>query len=252
MELKCYVYPGWDPQVRPAAPRRQWMDDTPESYAYRCLPLSIANSHGWELLCPASFECNWNGGPAVNDVFVRGAPDTPAHELPVAFFGAGTITFHIYGIFRTSPGYSLWASGPPNSAKDGIAPLSGVIETDWSPYTFTMNWQLTRPNQIVKFEKGEPICFIFPIERAAIEQVKPEFISIEDDPQLKADFEAWVASRNKFLADMKEAPPSEPTKQWQKRYFRGLKPTSECPVENHQSKLRVHGFANEHLTKPNG
>ena len=45
MELTCYVYPGWKPRLRAASPRRAWMDASPESFAYRCLPLGIANAH---------------------------------------------------------------------------------------------------------------------------------------------------------------------------------------------------------------
>ena len=54
-ELICYVREGWAPRVVPAAPRREWMDATTESFAYRCLPLAIANSHGWEMLSPCGF-----------------------------------------------------------------------------------------------------------------------------------------------------------------------------------------------------
>ena len=45
MDFICYLYPGWDPLVRPAEATRPWMDATPESFAYRCLPLNIANAH---------------------------------------------------------------------------------------------------------------------------------------------------------------------------------------------------------------
>ena len=31
--------------------RRQWMDETRHRHAYRCLPLTIANSMGWEITC---------------------------------------------------------------------------------------------------------------------------------------------------------------------------------------------------------
>ena len=49
MDLICYLHDGWDPDIRPAEPRRDWMDETPEAFAYRCLPLNIANAHGWEI-----------------------------------------------------------------------------------------------------------------------------------------------------------------------------------------------------------
>ena len=61
--------------------------------------------------------------------------------------------------------------GPINRPKDGIAALSGIIETDWSPYSFTMNWMFTRPGTPVRFEKGEPYCHIFPVSCGALERL---------------------------------------------------------------------------------
>src|SRR5689334_8953002 len=55
----CYLHEGWNPRIRPAEATRPWMDATPEAFAYRCLPLNIANAHGWEILSPCSFEAIW-------------------------------------------------------------------------------------------------------------------------------------------------------------------------------------------------
>ncbi len=33
-ELICYVHEGWAPRIRAAAPRRDWMDGTPELFAH--------------------------------------------------------------------------------------------------------------------------------------------------------------------------------------------------------------------------
>src|SRR5271165_1161304 len=52
MDFLCYLHEGWQPLIRPAEPTRAWMDATPEAFAYRCLPLNIANAHGWEILPP--------------------------------------------------------------------------------------------------------------------------------------------------------------------------------------------------------
>jgi hypothetical protein len=38
------------------------MDDTNQRFAYRCIPLSIANASGWEIVLPFSFSAVWNGG----------------------------------------------------------------------------------------------------------------------------------------------------------------------------------------------
>jgi len=37
------------PPIRQALPRRDWMDDTYNKHAYKCLPMTSANIHGWEL-----------------------------------------------------------------------------------------------------------------------------------------------------------------------------------------------------------
>ena len=249
MDLTCYIFPGWEPRIRPASARRDWMDESPESFAYRCLPLSIANSHGWDILNPCGCEVVWNGGPSPEDVIVRPDPGAPLHRTAVSLFGVGTVTFHVEGIFRTPPGWNLWAGGPPNAAKDGASPLSGLIETDWSPFTFTMNWKLTRPHHPVRFEADEPICFVFPVERSMIESVTPSFASIDDEPDLRARFQAWSQSRDAFQERMRTDPPAKPADKWQKFYYRGADVSGHCPISDHQSKLHVAPFAGQSLVE---
>jgi hypothetical protein len=165
MDLTCFLHDGWEPDIRPASPRRDWMDETPDAFAYRCLPLNIANAHGWEIGAAINCAARWDGGIGVDAVEVWTEPGAPTHRGPVSLFGQGVLTFHVEGIMRTPPGWNLWVGGPPNSAKDGIAPLSGVIETDWSPFTFTMNWRFTRAGEWVTFDRGEAIAFFFPVQR---------------------------------------------------------------------------------------
>lgn len=243
MDLICFKYDGWQPRIRPGSPKRQWMDDTNERYAYRCLPLTIANSHGWELLSPIAFEARWNGGTPMESVEIRMDPGYAEHLKPVTLFGYGTLTWHVEAIFRTPPGWNLHVSGPPNRQKDAIQALGGVIETDWSPYTFTMNWRFTRAGEWVRFEENEPIAFFFPVERGRAEQFKPRIERLEDAPELRAAFEKWSASRNAFQKWVIEANPAAPAEKWQKLYFRGLDADGKPGPADHQSKLRLPPFA---------
>ena len=157
-------------------------------------------------------------------------------------FGQGTFTIHIQGLFRTPPGWNLLAGGSPNSAKEGIAPLSGMIETDWSPYTFTMNWRFLRRNHWVRFDAGEPICFIQPVQRDALERMNPKFVPLNDDPEAARQFAAWSQSRNAFQAKVAEQTPSSGADQWQKRYYRGLDMDDKPGVPDHRAKLRLKPF----------
>ncbi len=245
MDLICYLRDGWAPNIRPAPSTRDWMDATPHSYAYRCLPLNIANAHGWEILCPTGFEAEWNGLPAIDGITITATDPDKTEHLPISLFGSGVLTLHVTGLFRTPPGWNLWVGGSPNQPKDGIAPLSGVIETDWSPYGFTMNWRFTRPHHKIRFDAGEPFAFIFPVQRGVLENVTPRFEDFAREPELQAHFRAWSASRNEFNADMQK-PESRvlPTAQtWQKRYYRGEDMTDQAVVVDHMAKLRLRPFA---------
>src|SRR5690606_32375126 len=102
------------------------------------------------------------------------------------------------------PGIDLFVTGPLNRPKDGIAPLSGIVETDWSPYTFTMNWKFTRPNQRVHFEMDEPFCHIFPIGRGSLETVTPTIRKLSELPVRDQEFKTWSESRNEFNADLSD------------------------------------------------
>ena len=242
MDLTAYLHPGWAPLIRPALATRGWMDATPESFARRCLPLNIANAHGWEILTPAGFWAYWRGGSATGDVIIRPDKNMPAASAPVSLFGQGTLTVHIQALFRTPPGWNLFVGGSPNRAKDGISPLSGVMETDWSPYTFTMNWRFTRRNHWIRFEAGEPICFIQPTLRDALERMDPKFVPLNDNPDAARQFAAWSQSRNSFQAQVAEKQPSSGTDQWQKRYYRGLDMDDKPGVPDHRAKLRLKPF----------
>jgi hypothetical protein len=242
MELTAYLHPGWAPLIRPAPATRPWMDATPESFAYRCLPLNIANAHGWEILSPCGFEAVWDGGAETSAVTIRLDEGANPDRAPVSLFGQGVITFHVEAIFRTPPGWNLWVGGSPNRAKDAIAPLTGIVETDWSPFTFTMNWRFTRAGQPIRFEAMEPVCFLFPLQRTAVEDFRPAFAPLAADPATAARFQAWSRARDEFHARMQREPPQAPADRWQKHYYRGVDISGEALVSDHRAKLRLQPF----------
>lgn len=243
MKLTCY-YTGKEPvDIRPAQTKRAWMDETPEGFAYRCLPLTIANAHGWEIGSPCDFEAIWDGGVGTDSLTIL--TKTPGVTPPVSHFGSGILTFHVDALFHTDPGYNLYVSGPANTIKDGIAPLTGIMETDWSPYTFTMNWRFTRYDKKIRFAKGEPICTLFPMPRGLVEDTEPVMRSLRDNPELQEQFKAWGASRDKFNEGLRSGDEDAVTQKWQKLYYSGKYPDGEKRFEPHQIKLRLKPFVEE-------
>jgi LPS sulfotransferase NodH/predicted 2-oxoglutarate/Fe(II)-dependent dioxygenase YbiX len=239
MVLKCFALRTNPPSLAPARADRAWMDAFPSRHAYRCLPLSIANSYGWEVLSPTTFSIYWNGGMQTTDIHFESHDHYPdLDHLAMSNFSRGVVTFHTGYLFRTEPGWNLLASGPFNQPKDGISPMTGVVETDWLPYPFTMNWQLTRPG-IVRFEKDEPFCVVFPVLQQALQNVHLEILPLESDPVLASQHQAWRQKRDEFMAKFRAGDPSTLKEAWQKYYFKGELPTGQQPITDHVQKLRL-------------
>lgn len=224
--------------VVPAPVDREWMDDTAVRFAYRCLPLLIANQAGWLVLNSHNVLVTWDGSDGIGGVTV--VYQEGFGPFPVSsHFGHGIVTWKLPYLFRTPPGYNLLVRGPANWPKDGAYPLEGIVETDWSVANFTMNWKLMRPGVTVAFARGEPVCMIVPQRRGEIESFDPQVRALEEEPELTAQSRDWAESRSRFLQSL-SSPGSAET--WQKHYFHGAT-TGGRLSDGHQTKLKLKPFA---------
>jgi hypothetical protein len=241
-KLVAYRLPNFPAYLKliPAPADRSWMDLDTAGWANRCLPLRVANQLGWQILNDVPFEAHWGGRPGLDSVQITFKEKR--NKYIQSAFGYGILTWYIPYLFRTSPGYNLVARGPANAPKDGIAPLDGVIETDWAVASFSMNWKFTRPLKIVKFEKDEPICTIIPVRRNEAESFDTEIQNLTGD--LLAEYDAWLESR-KQLMDKKHV--GGAPKGFEAHYVRGETVTGRRFAE-HQNKLDLKKFVE--LDKP--
>jgi len=236
------VHENSDVAITTASVNRDWMDQTDRRFAYRCLPLTIANQAGWFIGCPATFAVIWDGRNTRDAL--RFACEKGVGQLDPrisSHFGSGIVTISIPLLFRTPKGVNLWAKGPTNRFKDGAQPLEGVIETDWLPATFTMNWKLTRPNHPVRFDRGEPICMVVPVPRGLAEGLEPVRLPLTSDPVLHQQVNDWTRSRNEFNNRLQEPDSEEARRGWQKEYTLGVM-ASGARASEHQTNLRLKEF----------
>jgi hypothetical protein len=227
-------------RLTPATSGRPWMDTSRERFAYRCLPLLIANQAGWFVLNSHAFRATWTGSEDASGVLINYLSGSPPYPI-TSHFGHGIITWNLLYLFRTPPGYNLLVRGPANWPKDGAYALEGIVETDWCAATFTMNWKLPRANQPVTFEIDEPFCMIVPQKRGELEAFNPIVRSISTDPETARGYGRWVNSRSSFLADLK-VPGSEAAREgWQRHYFLGTLVGGTRALA-HQTKLKLREF----------
>ena len=136
--------------------------------------------------------------------------------------------------------------GPVNRPKDAVAPLSAIVETDWAPFTFTMNWMFTRANTEVTFEQGEPICHFYPLKRGDLEACEPRLEPLANNAELQSQFMKWTASRSTFIKELQEPKSLARLELWEKQYFRGLdafgRPANQT---KHYTKLNLRKFTED-------
>jgi hypothetical protein len=232
---------GVDKLIRPARPKREWMDRTPENYAYRCIPLTAANTMGWEILNPVNCEFRWNGLTPHSQVFVY--REREVRFGPKSHFGTGVVTWDLPFLFRTPAEYGLVVTGPANHDRPHITPLDGFIRSDWLPFPFTMNWRITTPDVTIRFEEGEPIARIFPYPLSLLDETQIELRDLEDDPEFAAKFRAWgeVRQQNYQQRAQKAQSVSSEGKPdlealWNRQYARGA--GSDGSTQEHQTVFR--------------
>lgn len=239
LRLTAYVVSDEPLELVKGDQRRDWMDALPERFAYRCLPLLIANQAGWDLLCPTGFSVRWNGKADLDAIKFKW-DDEPVASV-ASHFGSGVLTFSPGYLFRTPKDHNLWVKGCPNIPKDGIVPLEGIIETDWAPFTFTMNWKITRRKRWIRFEEGEPIARIFPYPRHYLESYAPRMQPIHADNRIRNQFLEWREARAEFIRDLAALEEEAVERGWQRDYVRGQN-VKGVRMKDHQTKLALKDF----------
>lgn len=221
-------------RVERASSKREWMDNTQNHYAYRCLPLTIANMMGYHIFLKKPVTAFWDGNKETSSIRI----DEDGGGAACSIFGHGIITFHVDWLISTDDNTNIFITGPSNHYVNNAQALTGVYETDWAPFSFTMNWQLLHPGH-VRFETTDPVCHFFPIPREYIESVPVSIRPLSSNPALDEEYRNFDKSRLAFIK-------SDHGTDWQKNYFKGQYTDGRrCPISNHQTKINLPEIRNE-------
>lgn len=199
------------PLVQQSRIKRDWMDDTYNKHAYQCLPMTVANVSGWELVLDEDLVVIWEGGNTVVKVLSGGTQKDRQVAHPSMI---GIISLSTGWAINTEEGYATWVTGSPNYFIDGAVPLAATIPSSWWPDEVQMNWKITKVNEPVTFPAGTPYCFFTVYPEGLLESVEFEVSNIWDKPDL-------IESRVKY-SDMKMKNQEENPWTWTKGIKTGL------------------------------
>jgi len=214
--------------IKPSKLQRGWMDET-DGMAYRCLPLNIANQYGWVCHSPTTFTATWDGRPTRDAISIT-FEDEKMSMFAQSHFGHGILTIPPDFLVRTEQNISIYVRGITNNILDNIYPLDGIVESDWLPFTFTMNYKFSKPGSVT-FKKGDPIFMFFPIDRNFIEGFDITQKSIGKNKELLDKYVKYGESRQKHIDDNNPKP--------QKFYVSGTVVDEKPTIQNHKLGLKL-------------
>jgi len=102
-----------------------------------------------------------------------------------------------------------------------------------------MNWLFTRPGRI-RFEKGEPFCFITLTPHRVMDEVQPVQRSFASETELREQYDVWLKQRDSFNARLDRNDPDAIREAWQRFYFKGEIPEQKgVAPDTHINKRRL-------------
>jgi hypothetical protein len=186
------------PEIKQSRFNRDWMDATYNKHAYQCLPLTVANVTGWELILQQDVLVQWDGGNTVPRILEGEKFDDRPIAIPSII---GMMSFTTGWAFNTEDGYSTWISGSPNYFVDGAVPLTASIPSYWWPDEFNMNWQITKVGEPVLFPKGMPIMHFVIYPNTLLESTEIVVENLWDKPQLMDARQSYGNAKSEKMRD---------------------------------------------------
>jgi hypothetical protein len=219
-------------KIEQAPVDRQWMDDTFMGYAYRCLPMTYANRHGWCFRLAEDVQVIWDGGTGASSTQILSGINQNGYRVVDNGTGNGIITFHLNAIPRTPKDWNIWIMGAPNLVIPGVSPLGGVVESDWMFSSPTSNWKITEENKVITFKKGDPVFFFIPIHKTELEEFQ-----IED-----AELDENLIKHLEDFGNWRKETESAGKSVFGKMYLKGIRTDGTKPEwgHNHKTKLKLH------------
>ena len=179
--INVYKRKGHRVKIEQTPVQRDWMDMTYDRHAYKCFPVSMANSIGWSISFLDDIEFVWDGiyDTTPNHVkIIRSGPgvcDTNRAN--------GTISFNSELMFATDENTSMLSIVPPNYFIDGAIPFTSIISTSFYPHGYPIAWKITRPNVNIVIPAGTPVATLIPISLTNFSNIKLNIYDKPEDPE---------------------------------------------------------------------
>jgi hypothetical protein len=166
--------------LEPLSAKREWMDNTFESHAYKCFPVSLSNQLGWGISFPEDISFIWDG---ISDSSPDHVKILSGQEYAYSGRANGTISFNSGLVFKTDTNLSLLSMPVPNLFIDGAVPFTTIMSSSFFTGPLPIAWMITKPNEVITIKAGTPVVAVLPIDLSSLNNSEMVFQHISKFPQ---------------------------------------------------------------------
>jgi len=144
--------------LEPLSPTREWFEQSGGKMAYRCYPLSSANTIGWGIAFPDDISFIWDGErwDFINHVKILSG------EKWFRVQDNGTIAFMPYFSLATDEDVTILINPVPNQFSDEWATISMTFSTGFYHDNIATGAHIMKANKIITIPAGTPVAAIIP------------------------------------------------------------------------------------------
>lgn len=180
--------------IEPLPVKRQWMEETPDKHAYRCFPVTTANTVGWTLACPEDISFIWNG---ITDT----TPDTvkilSGEKYCYTGRGQGTLSFNTGIILRSEKNVSVLSLTPQNYFYEEFEVMSSLISTSFLNVDFPLAIKSKIANKEITIKAGTPIATILPVSLTLLKEESIEIKNFVPEPDYHSKLKSYGEAAQK-------------------------------------------------------
>jgi hypothetical protein len=166
LSISVYKKKNFDVSFSALSVKRDWMDDTFDKHAYRCFPVSLANTLGWTFSYPEDISFIWDGDPSSADGHVK---ILSGEDYVFTSRANATISFNSGLTFKSEENVSLLMMPVPNQFIEGVQGFTTIISTSVLEPPIPYAWKITKANEVITIPANTPIVSIIPIGLSEIQ-----------------------------------------------------------------------------------
>jgi hypothetical protein len=155
-------------------PKRDWMDKTFDSHAYKCFPVTLTNTLGWGLSFPEDITFVWDG---ISDSSASHVKVLSGEKYCSTGRANATISFNTGLIFKTEKDVSLLQMPVPNLFTDGAQAFTTLMSTSFFTGELPCAWKITKPFIPITIKANQPFISVFPI---SLKKLQNSSVEIDD------------------------------------------------------------------------